>query len=112
VGVFQKLSGLLRFKNIGSTSKAKTVKLIGKFQPCLMSFTPRVYIEICGITKFLDHSEVWSKVSLVFEDSKHKISEGVMHRYKGPFVEVLTALFSLEASSLNRAETGKLQFLL
>ena len=44
VGVFQKLSGLLRFKNIGSTSKAKTVKLIGKFQPCLMSFTPRVYI--------------------------------------------------------------------
>ena len=62
VGVFQKLSGLLRFKNIGSTSKAKTVKLIGKFQPCLMSFTPRVYIN-WGITKFLDHSGVWSKVS-------------------------------------------------
>ena len=76
VGVFQKLSGLLRFKNIGSTSKAKTVKLIGKFQPCLMSFTPRVYIyrEIWGITKFLDHSDVWSKVSLVFEDSKPKFS--------------------------------------
>ena len=65
VGAFQKLSGLLRFKNIGSTSKAKTVKLIGKFQPCLMSFTLRVYIdrEIRGITKFLDHSGVWSKVS-------------------------------------------------
>ena len=46
VGVFQKLSGSLKFKNIGSTSKAKTVKLIGKFLPCLMSFTPRVYISI------------------------------------------------------------------
>ena len=44
-------------------------------------YTKGIYREICGITKFLDHSEVWSKVSLVFEDSKHTISEGVMRRY-------------------------------
>ena len=41
-------------------------------------YTKGIYIGIWGITKFLDHSEVWSKVSLVFEDSKHKISEGVI----------------------------------
>ena len=38
------------------------------------AYFPRVYIR--GLTKFWDHSGVWPKVSLVFEDFKFQFSEG------------------------------------